>query len=197
MKNRRPCLTALSLFWFLWDIKEPILLFVKCRGHRPRWCGTTVKWAGWKWIGTQVLFHSLWLCWVTVANSKKNLKYIAMPGLPGQGFIIIIIIIIMSHRASRRIRPPRCLTNTFCLEQPLRLLSSSSTPLCFTLSQLSVTWGLLWGLSAFGLPAGFVPRASIGWFSNRTGMPVYDGARKLNNSFDRWQNGKLGTRSWV
>ena len=58
MKNRRPCLTALSLFWFLWDIKEPILLFVKCRGHRPRWCGTTVKWAGWKmnWDASLVSF---------------------------------------------------------------------------------------------------------------------------------------------
>ena len=33
--------------------------------------------------------------------------------------IIIIIIITMSHCASRRIRPPRYLTNTFCLVQPL------------------------------------------------------------------------------
>ena len=83
-----------------------------------------------------------------------------MPGLPGQGFIIIIIvIIIMSHRTSMRVRPPCCLTNTFCLVQPLRLLSSSSTQLCFTLSQLSITWGLLWSLPAFGLPAGFVNAA--------------------------------------
>ena len=95
-----------------------------------------------------------------MANSIKNLKNIAMPGLPGQGFIIIIIII-MSHRASTCIKPPCCLTNTFCLVQPLWLLPSSSSPLCFTLSQPSVTWGLLWSLSAFGLPADFVPRASM------------------------------------
>ena len=58
MKNRRPCLTALSLFWFLWDIKEHTLLFVKCRGRRPRWCGTTVKWAGWEmnWDASLVSF---------------------------------------------------------------------------------------------------------------------------------------------
>ena len=58
MKNCRPCLTALSLFWFLWDIKEPTLLFVKCRGCKPRWCGTTVKWAGWKmnWDASLVSF---------------------------------------------------------------------------------------------------------------------------------------------
>ena len=48
MKNHGPCLTALSLYWFLWDIKEATLLFVKRRGHRPWWCGTTVKWAGWE-----------------------------------------------------------------------------------------------------------------------------------------------------
>ena len=58
MKNCSPCLTALSLFWFLWDIKEPTLLFVKCRQHRPWWCGTTVKWAGWEmnWDASLVSF---------------------------------------------------------------------------------------------------------------------------------------------
>ena len=35
--------------------------------------------------------------------------------------------IIMSHRASWPTRPPRCLTNTFFLVQPLWLLPSSST----------------------------------------------------------------------
>ena len=33
----------------------------------------------------------------------------------------------------------------------------------------------------------------IGWFSNRMGTTVDDGARKLNNWLDRWQSGKLGT----
>ena len=42
-----------------------------------------------------------------------------------------LFIIIMSYHISRHIRPPRCLTNTFCLVQPLWLLLSSSTPLCF------------------------------------------------------------------
>ena len=35
-KNRRSRLTALTLTWFLWDIKEPTPLFEKCRGCRPR-----------------------------------------------------------------------------------------------------------------------------------------------------------------
>ena len=34
-------LTALSLFWFLWDVKELTLLFVNSRRRRPRWRGTT------------------------------------------------------------------------------------------------------------------------------------------------------------
>ena len=38
-KDRRSRLTALSLVWFLWDIKEPTPLFEKSRGRRPRWCG--------------------------------------------------------------------------------------------------------------------------------------------------------------
>ena len=39
MKNRRSRLTALTLIWFLWDVKEPTPLFEKSRGRRPRWCG--------------------------------------------------------------------------------------------------------------------------------------------------------------
>ena len=39
MKNHRLHLTALTLLWFLWDIKEPTPLFQKVGGHRPRWCG--------------------------------------------------------------------------------------------------------------------------------------------------------------
>ena len=39
-------------------------------------------------------------------------------------------------------------------------------------------------------------KALVGSFS-RTGTSVYDGARKLNNWFDQWQSGKLGTGSRV
>ena len=38
-KNRRSRLTALSLIWFLWDVKERTPLFEKSRGRRRRWCG--------------------------------------------------------------------------------------------------------------------------------------------------------------
>ena len=38
-----------------------------------------------------------------------------------------------------------------------------------------------------------VPTPSIGWFSNRTGTSVDDGARKSNNWLNQWQSGKLGT----
>ena len=44
---------------------------------------------------------------------------------------IIIIIIIMTHRAISRIRPSRFLTNTLCSVPPLWQLPSSSTPPCF------------------------------------------------------------------
>ena len=56
-----------------------------------------------------------------------------MPGLPGQGFIIIIIIIIiiMSYRASMRVKPPRYLTNTFCLVQPLLATAQLFKPTLF------------------------------------------------------------------
>ena len=37
----------------------------------------------------------------------------------------------------------------------------------------------------------------LGWFSNRTGTSVDDGARKSNNWLDQWQNGKLSTGSRV
>ena len=36
-KNCKPGLTALSLIWFLWDVKEPTPL-EKSRGRRPQWC---------------------------------------------------------------------------------------------------------------------------------------------------------------
>ena len=39
--------------------------------------------------------------------------------------------------------------------------------------------------------------AIIGWFSNRTGTSVDEGARKSNNWLDQWQSGKLGTGSRV
>ena len=28
------------------DVKEPTLLFIKYKGRRPRWCGTTFDWVG-------------------------------------------------------------------------------------------------------------------------------------------------------
>ena len=37
----------------------------------------------------------------------------------------------------------------------------------------------------------------IGWFSNRTGTSVDDGARKSNNWLDQWQSDKLGSGSQV
>ena len=37
----------------------------------------------------------------------------------------------------------------------------------------------------------------LGWFSNRTGTSVDDGARISNNWLDQWQSGKLGTGSRV
>ena len=52
-KNRRSRLTALTLVWFLWDVKEPTPLFEKCRGRRPQCCGqpslitSFTSWVGW------------------------------------------------------------------------------------------------------------------------------------------------------
>ena len=40
-KKHRPPLTTLSLFRFVWDIKVPTLLFIKSRGCKPQWYGTT------------------------------------------------------------------------------------------------------------------------------------------------------------
>ena len=36
---------------------------------------------------------------------------------------------------------------------------------------------------------------ALGWFSNRTGTSVDDGARKSNNWLDQWQSGKLSNGS--
>ena len=45
-KNRRSRFTALSLHdLFLWDVREPTLLFEKSRGRRPRCCGQPLP--GW------------------------------------------------------------------------------------------------------------------------------------------------------
>ena len=66
-----------------------------------------------------------------------------------------LFIIIMSHCASRHIRPPCCLTNNFCLVQLPWLLSSFSTLLCFTLSQLSFSKQFLVFLSPFNLQESF------------------------------------------
>ena len=54
---------------------------------------------------------------------------------------------VSSHQYTRKVS--MLSNNTFCLVQPLWLLPSSWTPLCFTLSQMSVTWGLLFKI-AFG-----------------------------------------------
>ena len=37
----------------------------------------------------------------------------------------------------------------------------------------------------------------IGWFSNRTGASIDEGARKSNNWLDQWQSSKLGTWSHI
>ena len=64
----------------------------------------------------------------------------------GKRVIIIIIIIIMSHSASRRIRPPRYLTNIFCLRQPLWLGKRMLIP---SLKQPEVKFALNRPLSEF------------------------------------------------
>ena len=52
-KNRRSRLTALTLMWFLWDVKEPTPLLEKSRGRRPRCCRkpshitSITPWVGW------------------------------------------------------------------------------------------------------------------------------------------------------
>ena len=48
-----------------------------------------------------------------------------------------------------------------------------------------------------GLLARLLAYTQLGWFSNRSGTPVDDGVRKLNNWLDQWQSGKLGTGSRV
>ena len=157
MKNCRPCLTALSLFWFLWDIKEPTLLFVKCRGHRPWWCGTTVKWAGWEmnWDASLVSFPVPVLSHRGQFNKELEVHCNAWPSRSGFHYHHH-----HHHHVSSRqyARQASTLSDQHFLSC---VLPSSSSPLCFTLSQPSVTWGLLWSLSAFGLPADFVPRASM------------------------------------
>ena len=52
-KKRSSRLRALTLIWFLWDVKEPTPLFEKSRGRRPRCCGqpslitSFSSWVGW------------------------------------------------------------------------------------------------------------------------------------------------------
>ena len=56
------------------DVKDPTLLLVKYKVCRPRWCGTTFDGVGNEGL-TQVLFHPLSPCWVTVENLiKKSTK---------------------------------------------------------------------------------------------------------------------------
>ena len=58
--------------------------------------------------------------------------------------------------------------------------------------RLFVTWQV-------SLTGGWIVpnRLILGWFSNRTGTSVDDGARKLNNWLHQWQSCKLGTGSRV
>ena len=55
-KNRRARLTALTLIWFSWDVKEPTPLFEKSRGRRPRWRGQPfLGWVGYLFGETLIL----------------------------------------------------------------------------------------------------------------------------------------------
>ena len=46
-KNCRSYLTAISLIWFLWEVKEPTSLFEKSGEQRRRWCGQPfLGWVG-------------------------------------------------------------------------------------------------------------------------------------------------------
>ena len=71
----------LSLFWFLWDVEEPTVLFVKSRGIDPG--GVLQPLMGWVGNGgvdiniivaTEVLFHPLSLCWVLWRITIKKLS---------------------------------------------------------------------------------------------------------------------------
>ena len=53
-KNRRSRLTALSLIWFSWDVKEPIPLFEKSRGRSPGGVAN-LSWAGYLFGETLIL----------------------------------------------------------------------------------------------------------------------------------------------
>ena len=66
--------------------------------------------------------------------------------------------------------------------QPSQLLMSTDGPLNRNIR----TCSRLWVVPHF--PSG------IGWFSNRTGTSVDDGARKSNNWLDQWQSGRAA--SW-
>ena len=60
MKNRKPHLTALSLFWLLLDEKELTLLFLKRSGgggrggRRPRWRWQNLSGSGWEMQGVDI-----------------------------------------------------------------------------------------------------------------------------------------------
>ena len=42
-KKRSTCNAVTFTDLFLWDVKEPTLLFEKSRGRRPRWCGQPLR----------------------------------------------------------------------------------------------------------------------------------------------------------
>ena len=66
---------------FLWDVKEPTLLFEKSRGRRPRWCGQLLRVMGLAMDGTlhgtysmsPVRAYSLWagLCPEKLVKQKQ------------------------------------------------------------------------------------------------------------------------------
>lgn len=71
MKNRRFRFIALSLCCFLKDVKEPTLLFIKYKGRRPRWCGTTFDGVGNEGVDASPISSS-----VTVLGHRGKFKNI-------------------------------------------------------------------------------------------------------------------------
>ena len=70
---------------------------------------------------------------------------------------LIIIIIIKSHRSSRLIRPPHCLTNTFCLVARFGYLPALPPGFFFFDSFLTVLLQVVFGLPLALRPSGVYP----------------------------------------
>ena len=69
-----------------------------------------------------------------------------------------------------------------------------ATP-CYTVYIPDMEEYLKWAI--FWLFASYTVLVLLGWFSNRTGMSLDDGARKSNNWIDQWQSDKLDIGSQV